>query len=143
MHAPWKMLLGAAAIGVMTTARADAGLRGDWPLTIDPVNRAAFGSPAQARAGTGTTQYIGCWDGVSGIDDNSAGGDGTFQGGCAASDVNNVSVSCNFPSVTTATSRELLYLSSRDALLWFSWDANGTCTLLETAVFASMKPKVH
>ena len=141
MHAALKILVGALAIGSMTIGHADAGLHGDWPLTIDWTNRAALGSPAQARAGAGS-QLIGCWVSANGIEEL-AGGDATLSGGCAVADASASFASCTFPTIHADPTRFLLYLGSRDALLWFAWDASNTCTLLETAVFASMQPKVH
>jgi hypothetical protein len=142
------MLLGAIVVGLVLTNTASAGLRGNWPVTVDPVGRTAIGSMAQARAAIGG-QYIGCWVQIVGLEtvtdptNPNDPGDATLQGGCSALSATNVPVSCTFPTVRADALQDIPYISSPDALVWFGWDANGTCTFLETFVYASLLPKAH
>jgi hypothetical protein len=142
MRSTTKLALSALALGLLSTAGAEAGARKDYPVVVDPFARSATGSMGSAIA-IGT--YIGCWTGVTGLND-SQGGDTMFHAGCWAKDALGREISCTFPDTHAYTTQlPALRVTSRDARISFNWTVSGltnVCTQVQTWVYASLKPKV-
>jgi hypothetical protein len=76
---------------------------------------------------------------ATGIEDN--GGDAVMHAGCWAMNSAGTAVSCVFPNVPASPANvPPLWLTSRDALISFTWDANNVCTAVETWVYANLLP---
>jgi hypothetical protein len=116
---------------LFTAATALAGRKDGWPVTIDLVNKRAYGSLGSARNSPDSYQMIGCsvhYDPVNGKNNVN----------CSAQDAAKNTAQC------ASQQPELVQIAlgiGSDSFVQFSWDAAGECTGLHVGNDSSLAPK--
>jgi hypothetical protein len=107
---------------------AYAGAKSAFPLTINTASRYAYGAMGTVRASADASAVIYCRSEAT----------PTLEGvRCFAVNAT-VNVSCYSSSPALVRS---LQSASDSAYIWFSWDANGTCTGLDILKGSHLEPK--
>lgn len=131
-HMKTNNLMMACAVGaLMAGSAAWAGLKSTWYASVDTTNRVAYGSYGSARGSADTVQAIGC--SVQSFSTSTS-----ARVICEAQDANGNSAYCSstVPALVTAATSQ-----SGDSYIYFTWDANGTCTYLYVSNSSNFAPR--
>ena len=122
-----RAMIAAAAVGLLASTTALAGLLQDMAVTIDEVARSASGSLGFVRNSSDRVQYIGCEPGSGG-----------FGSTCYARNTAGVTRTC-----VTADPDVMNTIASLngDSHLIFYWDQFGQCTAVYVSIESFSAPK--
>jgi hypothetical protein len=126
------LVLGLIGVGVLAGV-GHAGLKGNYPVSINLPARLALGGLATARASVNGNTHIGCYSSVQ-----ASGGGPSYYGFCQARDDNGVNAVC------TTSDPDLVLQIARlqgDGRVQFDWDTNGTCIRIIVQQSSTQAPK--
>jgi hypothetical protein len=130
-----NVVLGLAATAVSLFAvRADAGAKYTYEVSVGVADRYAFGSMGDARNSTDSDQYIGCLLYQTGASSEN------IAGYCRAYSSGGSYGYCYLPSSAIQGYLKLLATAGSNPYLYFTWDANATCTYLEVQNYSYFRP---
>jgi hypothetical protein len=121
-----RAMIAAAAVGLLASTSALAGMLLELPVVIDDATLSASGSLGNVRNSSDRTQYISC-------ELNS-----DFGGRCFAANTAGVTRSCitGDPDVMNT-----IAALNGDSYLIFYWNESGTCTSVYVSVESFSAPK--
>lgn len=120
-----RVMIAAAAVGLLASTTALAGMLQELPVVIDDAALSASGSLGSVHNSSDRTQYIGC-------------NLGRFGGHCYAQNTAGVTRSCVTQDPDVMNTIASL---NGDSHLIFYWDQSGTCTAVYVSIESFSAPK--